>query len=104
MTSFWVRCMKDAGPRTQARFKEHVQHYFQAVSKQAHARDEGYVPDLESFIDIRRDDSACKPVFDLIEYALGIDLPDFVAEHPVIRALNNGSNDLVAWSNVRTNI
>lgn len=36
----------------------------------------------------------------LSRYALGIDLPDFVAEHPVIEALNQFTNDLVTWSNV----
>ena len=41
------------------------------------------VPDLETYIDIRRDESGCKPCYDLTEYALGIDLPDFVIEHPV---------------------
>lgn len=67
---------------------------------QANDRDNGVIPDLESYIDIRRDTSGCKPVFDLIEYSLGIDLPDYVIEHPVIKALNQGSNDLVTWSNV----
>ncbi len=33
-------------------------------------------------------------------YALGIDLPDFVIEHPVIKALDQSTNDLVTWSNV----
>ena len=41
------------------------------------------MPDLESYIDVRRDESGCKPVFDLVEYALGINLPDSVIEHPV---------------------
>jgi hypothetical protein len=36
----------------------------------------------------------------LVRYALGIDLPDFVAEDPVIEALNQYANDLVTWSNV----
>jgi len=35
-------------------------------------------------------------------YALDIDLPDFVVEHPVVQALNQGTNDLVTWSNVRS--
>ena len=35
-------------------------------------------------------------------YALDVDLPDFVVEHPVIQALNQGANDLVTWSNVRS--
>ena len=44
---------------------------------------------------IRRDTSGCKPSFDLIEYAMGLDLPDFVVEHPIIKALNQAANDLV---------
>lgn len=74
--------------------------FFEAVNKQARARDMGVIPDLESYIDVRRDTSGCKPVFDLIEYALDIDLPEFVVTHPVIKALNQGTNDLVTWSNV----
>lgn len=42
----------------------------------------------------------CKPCWALIEYALDIDLPDFVVEDPLIQALNQGTNDLVTWSNV----
>lgn len=85
----------------QARFKESLGLFFEAVHKQAHDRENGIIPDLESYIDIRRDTSGCKPVFDLTEYALRIDLPDAVVNHPVIKALNQGTNDLVTWSNVR---
>lgn len=100
MRSYWQRCIQDAGPGVQARFKESLELFFEAVNVQAQDRDNGVVPDLESYIDLRRDTSGCKPVFDLIEYALRIDLPDSVIEHPVIKALNQGSNDLVTWSNV----
>ena len=37
-------------------------------------------------------------------YAYGIDLPDHVVEHPVIQALNQGTNDLVTWSNVSLSV
>lgn len=105
---------------------------------QARARDEGVIPDLESYIDVRRDTSGISPLlyfrrrflvdipviqgaslaghllstlftsFGLtteiliyyFRYALGIDLPDFVVEHPVMKALDQGTNDLVTWSNV----
>ncbi len=84
----------------QARFKESLQLFFEAVNVQARARDAGEVPDLESYIDVRRDTSGCKPVFDLIEYAMDFELPEEVVNHPVIKALNQGTNDLVTWSNV----
>ncbi|KAL5529465.1 COP3 [Sanghuangporus baumii] len=96
---YWLRCIADAGPDVQARFKENLQLFFEAVHIQATHREDGEIPDLETYIDVRRDESGCKPVFDLIEYGLGINLPDFVIEHPIIKALNQGSNDLVTWSN-----
>jgi hypothetical protein len=55
---------------------------------------------LAFYIEMRRETSGCKPVFDLIEYSLDLELPDVVVEHPVIVALNNAANDLVTWSNV----
>ncbi|PCH37689.1 terpenoid synthase [Wolfiporia cocos MD-104 SS10] len=96
---YWSRCIKDAKPGPQARFKETLEQFFEAVQRQTEDRDAGVVPDLESYIDIRRDTSGCKPSFDLIEYAMDIDLPDFVVEDPVIKALNQAANDLVTWSN-----
>jgi hypothetical protein len=74
--------------------------FFEAVQQQALYRASGVVPDLGTYIEMRRETSGCKPVFDLIEYSLDLELPDAVVEHPVIVALNNGANDLVTWSNV----
>ncbi len=74
--------------------------FFEAVHQQALCRADGIVPDLDTYIGMRRETSGCKPVFDLIEYSLDLELPDAVVEHPVIVALNNGANDLVTWSNV----
>ncbi|KAF7440249.1 Alpha-muurolene synthase [Pleurotus ostreatus] len=96
---YWSRCIPGAGLGVQARFKESLQLFFEAVNVQARARDAGEVPDLESYIDVRRDTSGCKPVFDLIEYAMDFELPEEVVNHPVIKALNQGTNDLVTWSN-----
>ncbi|KAJ8522361.1 hypothetical protein ONZ45_g1052 [Pleurotus djamor] len=96
---YWCRLIPDAGPGVQARFKETLELFFEAVNVQAQSRDAGEIPDLESYIDVRRDTSGCKPVFDLIEYAMGFDLPEIVVTDPVIKALNQGTNDLVTWSN-----
>ncbi|PPQ86910.1 hypothetical protein CVT25_009796 [Psilocybe cyanescens] len=96
---FWARCIPGCGPGAQARFKETMSLFFHCVNIEARARDEGIIPDLESYIDVRRDTSGCKPCWALIEYALDIDLPDFVVDHPVIHALGQSTNDLVTWSN-----
>jgi hypothetical protein len=76
--------------------------FFEAVHQQAVYRADGVVPDLGTYVDNRRETSGCKPVFDLIEYSLDLELPDAVVDHPVIVALNQGANDLVTWSNVST--
>jgi hypothetical protein len=77
-----------------------MQMFFQAVHEEAVFRANGIIPDLETYIQIRRDTSGCKPVFDLIEYSLDLELPDAVIDHPVIMTLNQCANDLVTWSNV----
>jgi hypothetical protein len=76
--------------------------FFQAVTQQALDREDGVIPDLESYIALRRDTSGCKPCWALIEYANNLNIPDEVMEHPVIRSLGEAANDLVTWSNVRT--
>ncbi|KAM5532938.1 hypothetical protein V8D89_013404 [Ganoderma adspersum] len=96
---YWTRCTRDAKPGPQARFKENLELFFEAVYQQARDRDTKLIPDLDSYISVRRDTSGCKPVFDLIEYAMDIDLPEHVVRHPVVQALNQGANDLVTWSN-----
>ena len=97
-----------------------MQLYLEGVHIQSTQRANRVIPDLKSYIDGRRDDSGCKPSFDLTEYKLGIDLPDFVIDHPVsplfckirmrsvnrsmsiqvIRRLKQEANDFVSWSNV----
>ncbi|KAF7337860.1 Terpene cyclase [Mycena venus] len=96
---FWARCIPDAGPGTQARFKETLGMFFEAVNIQAHMRDTGCIPDIDSYIAIRRDTSGCKPCWALIEYACDFELPKYVVDDPVIEALGQSTNDLVTWSN-----
>ena len=57
MYSFWARCIPDCGGGAQERFKESFELFFEAVHIQTRAREEGIIPDLESYIDVRRDTS-----------------------------------------------
>src|ERR1700761_3698290 len=61
--SFWARAIPDAGPGTQARFKETLHMFFEAVNVQAKQRDSGFIPDLESYIALRRDTSGKRFLF-----------------------------------------
>jgi hypothetical protein len=55
--SIWLRCVQHAGPGVQRRFIETMQEFFQSISEQAKTRAENTFPDLESYIDCRRDTS-----------------------------------------------
>ncbi|KAG1761096.1 isoprenoid synthase domain-containing protein [Suillus occidentalis] len=96
---FYKRMLPTASRGTSRRFIETMDLFFQAVHVQAIDRAKGVVPDLESYISLRRDTSGCKPCWALIEYANNLDIPDEVMEHPIIQSLGEAANDLVTWSN-----
>ncbi|KAG9313621.1 isoprenoid synthase domain-containing protein [Chiua virens] len=98
-TDFCKRIVQTAAPGTLQRFRETMDLFFQAIHQQARDRASGTIPDLESYIALRRDTSGCKPCWALIEYAHHLHIPDDVMNHPIIQSLGEATNDLVTWSN-----
>lgn len=95
----YKRILLTASPGARQRFIETMDFFFQSITQQAEDRAAGVIPDLESYIALRRDTSGCKPCWALIEYAYNLDIPDEVMEHPLILSLGEATNDLVTWSN-----
>jgi hypothetical protein len=87
-------------PGALRRFQETTELYFNALCVQARDRGADHVPTLEEYIITRRDGSACKQCWALVEFAMGLNLPDEVMQHPIIVELGEAANDLVTWSNV----
>lgn len=56
--------------------------------------------DIPSYIALRRETSGVYPTFDLVEYCLGIDLPQSIHDDPVFLAGYKAAADLVLWTNV----
>ena len=98
--SFWRRLILTASVGSQHRFIETFDLFFQAVTQQAYDRKSHTIPDIESYITLRRDTSGCKPCFALIEYVNNLDIPDEVMQHPIICALGDAANNHISWSNV----
>ncbi|KAF7325813.1 Terpene-synth-C domain-containing protein [Mycena kentingensis (nom. inval.)] len=96
---YYKRMILTAAPGTQQRFISTFDMFFQSITTQAEDRARGIMPDLQSYIELRRDTSGCKPSFALIEYANNLDIPDEVMEHPLLESLTEAANDLVTWSN-----
>ncbi|EGN97723.1 hypothetical protein SERLA73DRAFT_92947 [Serpula lacrymans var. lacrymans S7.3] len=62
------------------------------------ARNRGVVPDLETYIELRRDSSGLKVVFDMIEYTHGFILPEDVVDDPTFRKMVENACNVIAWS------
>ncbi|RPD61335.1 terpenoid synthase [Lentinus tigrinus ALCF2SS1-6] len=96
---FWRRLTATGSLNAQKRFIDTFELYFNAVTQQVKDKASNTIPDLESYINMRRDTSGCKPCWALIEYANNLDLPDWVMYHPIVAGLGDAANDLVTWSN-----
>ncbi|KAF9237780.1 isoprenoid synthase domain-containing protein [Melanogaster broomeanus] len=97
--SFFGRFIRTGGPGCTQRFIRTMDLYFTAVARQVDYLASGHIPDLESYIALRRDTSNVKTCFALAEYAARIDLPDEVQAHPVIKRMEEAANDFASWSN-----
>jgi len=97
---FFSRFTETAGPGCTERFIHAFDLMFIAVTKEVDNRAKGLIPDLKSYTVLRRDVSSCKACFALFEYTAQINLPDEVASHPVIMAMEDAANDYASWCNV----
>ncbi|KAJ7210297.1 isoprenoid synthase domain-containing protein [Mycena rebaudengoi] len=82
----------------QRRFIQTLELFFEGVVQQR-APAVGVVSDLEAYIDSRRERSASKPMFVLIEYAHNLNIPDNAIAHADIKKLEDAANDFITWSN-----
>ena len=102
--SYWSRCIRDAGPGMQARYRGNMENFFKSIESEANSRDSNSLPSIETYMILRRDNSGCQPCFDFIEYALGFDLPDFVINDHIFQTLVQCANDFISLSNVSSTV
>ena len=88
------------GPKSFKRFLVFCKQYIDAVTKEAELRERDEIPDFETYKHLRRENSAVRLCYGLIEQALGIDLPDEVFDDPVFKRMYFSAVDMVGWSNV----
>ncbi|KIJ66678.1 hypothetical protein HYDPIDRAFT_85207 [Hydnomerulius pinastri MD-312] len=96
---FRKRFASRAKPRCFERFLMHFRDYTEAVSKEAELRESGEVLDLPSFVALRRENSAMRVCLTMVEFILGIELPDGVIEDPAFQSIYWAVVDMVCWSN-----
>jgi len=87
------------GPNVARRFIKNFYNVFVKLSTEVELRDKKEVLNIKHYIDLRRDVGAVRPSFDLVEYSLGLDLPNYVYENPIFISGYNAALDMVCWLN-----
>jgi len=85
-------------PAWYLRFINSLRAYREARAQVAEDAQNGSVPDMESYIQLRRDASGLRLVLAFIECTMDLRLPENVASHPVVQALTEHAIDIIAWS------
>lgn len=80
---------------TQRRFARAMQHYTLGVADHVEHFTTNRIPSLEEMLQTRQLSVGVTPLYHLVEYAHGIQLPDEVFEHPAIQILERLGADFV---------
>jgi 5-epi-alpha-selinene synthase len=81
------------------RYKKSYKHYFDSLAWELELRHQGIVPDLDTYIEMRRMTSGGYWVTHLIEVAEGICLSDEVWSHPAMQELLTSTANIIGWGN-----
>jgi hypothetical protein len=102
VNSFWERINSSCpSERARRRFIYGTKALLDACLQQVLNRDIEEMPSIEEFIRLRRNTSAVWQFTPLVEYCMGLDLPDKVMESDFMQKIGVYSNDIMTWSNVR---
>nr|A0A5Q0QSI8.1 RecName: Full=Sesquiterpene synthase Agr5; AltName: Full=Terpene cyclase Agr5; Flags: Precursor [Cyclocybe aegerita]QGA30881.1 sesquiterpene synthase Agr5 [Cyclocybe aegerita] len=99
MKSFKQNHIDKAGPGVARRFIDNFCNYVEVVGREAELREKNEVLDIPNYVTFRRETSAVRTCFDLVEYCLDLDLPQYVHDDPVFISGYNAGMDLVFWAN-----
>lgn len=68
--------------------------------REAELREKTIVLDMQSYMVLRRENSAVRYCFGLFGYLLDLDLPDTIFYHPVMMRLHLAAVDMICIANV----
>ncbi|KAF8801849.1 terpenoid synthase [Phlegmacium glaucopus] len=97
--NFWQRCIVNMAPGIQACFCENISATVKSIKTERKFRGKDSLPDVAAYIAFRHDNSACPAAFDLLEYSMDIELPNFVRNDPSLMVLSNCAIDFIALCN-----
>lgn len=97
---FWQRALSLAKPGHSCieHFVDGFEDYVYAVVQETNDKASGRLRTVQDYLKLRRGTTSSKSIFALIEF--GLDLPDNVLSHPVVKRLTEGAADICAITNV----
>ncbi|VDC01475.1 unnamed protein product [Peniophora sp. CBMAI 1063] len=99
VNEFRERLMPGCGPKSFSRLLRFSTDYASAQAREAELRETNTVLDPDTFRNIRRENSAIRLCLGLIEFSLGIDLPDEVFQNEELMTLYWAVVDMVDLAN-----
>ncbi|KAG8772965.1 hypothetical protein FRC12_002811 [Ceratobasidium sp. 428] len=97
--SWFDRMRVDSSAATTQRLVDAVNLYTEATFQQTLNRSADSLPTIDEYIQLRRDTSAVKIMYPVIEYTLGLSLPEEVHSDLNMAEILLAGNDLLTWAN-----
>lgn len=93
----WERLTAVSSAEMQQRWIDQHKRYFAQllVQVEQQVRGENFVRDVNDYMDLRRGTIGAYPAINLSEYAMAIDVPQYVYDHPSLQECMTVSGDLV---------
>lgn len=102
---FWIRVLAYAPTQTtfHARFQTLFEQYTRSIVEQSRGRDqEHHHLAIAEYLELRRITTAADPLHTIAE--IGLELPQEVLEHPLLKSLQRDIGELLLLDNVRISI
>ncbi|WP_149179747.1 terpene synthase family protein [Streptomyces sp. TRM49041] len=93
------RILAGMPPGTGDRYRAHVPRMLRSLDEEAANRRPGRLPAIDDYVLTRRHSSQLLPMMDMVEAALGIDVPAEVHASPAFQELTWSAIDVISWGN-----
>ncbi|AUS99218.1 terpene synthase [Nostoc sp. CENA543] len=80
-------------------FVHSVEDYLHGCMQEAINRSQKNVPDIDTYIQLRRSTGAMEPLFELIEFTNHLTIPKILKEYEKLKRLKDMTNNIVCWCN-----
>ncbi|MFJ4184134.1 terpene synthase family protein [Kitasatospora sp. NPDC089509] len=99
LLDLWRRTAHRMPPPWRERFVSHFRAYLNGYYQEVLHRHDAQVPDLDHYIELRRDASASDVCLDLMEFGGGYTIRPEIYASPQYQALRTATNDITNWTN-----